>query len=144
MVTSKRRTEERTTQLTRARYDRIAGIYDRLERPLETRSFQHWRSMLWEREQGPRVLEIGVGTGKNMPYYHKGWQITALDLSPRMLGQAKRRTEREHVEVDLGLGDAQALPFADASFDTVIATFVFCSVPDPVQGLREAARVLAP
>ena len=144
MVAPKRRTQERATQLTRARYDRIAGFYDRLERPLERRSFQQWRTMLWERVQGPRVLEIGVGTGKNMPCYHKGWQITALDLSPRMLEQAKRRAEREHVEVDLQLGDAQALPFADASFDTVIATFVFCSVPDPVQGLREAARVLAP
>ena len=140
MVAPKRRTEERATQLTRARYDRIAGIYDRLE----TRSFQQWRTVLWERVQGPRVLEIGVGTGKNMPFYQKGWQITALDLSPRMLEQAKRRAEREHLEVDLLLGDAQALPFADASFDTVIATFVFCSVPDPVQGLREAARVLAP
>ncbi len=67
-----------------------------------------------------------------MPSYHKGWQITAIDLSPRMLEQAKRRAEREHVEDDLRLGDAQALPFTDASFDTVIATFVFCSVPDPV------------
>lgn len=144
MIEPKIRTQERATQLTRARYDRIAGIYDRLERPLETRCFQQWRTTLWERVQGPRVLEIGVGTGKNMPFYHKGWQITAIDLSPRMLEQAKRRAEREHVEVDLRLGDAQALPFADASFDTVIATFVFCSVPDPVQGLREAARVLVP
>ena len=144
MIEPKIRTQERATQLTRARYDRIAGIYDRLERPLETRCFQQWRTMLWERVQGPRVLEIGVGTGKNMPFYHKGRQITAIDLSPRMLEQAKRRAEREHVEVDLRLGDAQALPFADASFDTVIATFVFCSVPDPVQGLREAARVLVP
>ena len=144
MVAPKRRSQERATQLTRARYDRIAGIYDRLERPLETRAFRSWRTMLWERVQGPRVLEIGVGTGKNMPFYHKGWQITALDLSPRMLEQAKRRAERDHVEVDLLLGDTQALPFADASFDTVIATLVFCSVADPVQGLREAARVLAP
>ncbi len=144
MIEPKIRTQERATQLTRARYDRIAGIYDRLERPLETRCFQQWRTMLWERVQGPRVLEIGVGTGKNMPFYHKGWQITAIDLSPRMLEQAKRRAEREYVEVDLRLGDAQALPFVDASFDTVIATFVFCSVPDPVQGLREVARVLVP
>lgn len=142
MTAPKIRIQERATLLTRARYDRIAGIYDRLERPLETRAFQQWRTMLWERVQGPRVLEIGVGTGKNMPCYHKGWQITAIDLSPRMLEQAKQRAEREHVEVDLRLGDAQALSFADASFDTVIATFVFCSVPDPVQGLREAARVL--
>lgn len=59
MVEPKRRSQERATQLTRARYNRIAGIYDRLERPLETRSFQQWRTMLWERVQGPRVLETG-------------------------------------------------------------------------------------
>ena len=144
MVEPELRTHERATQLTRARYDRIAGIYDRLEERMEKRRFQQWRTMLWSRVRGPCVLEVGVGTGKNVPFYRHNWQMTAIDLSPRMLEQAKRRAEREQVAVDLRLGDVEALPFADASFDTVVATFVFCSVPDPLLGLREVARVLVP
>ena len=138
------KTQKRATQLTRARYDRIAGIYDRLGKFSEKHRFQQWRTMLWSSVCGPRVLEIGVGTGKNFPFYRNDWHLTAIDLSPRMLEQAQRRVEREHIVVDLQLADAQALPFADESFETVVATFVFCSVPDPVLGLREAARVLVP
>ena len=137
-------TDERATQRTRARYDRIASVYDRMEGRIEQQRFQHWRAALWSRVGGPRVLEVGVGTGKNFPYYRKDGQVTAIDLSPRMSEQARRRAEREQVEVELLLGDVQALPFANSSFDAVVATFVFCSVPDPIQGLREAARVLVP
>lgn len=135
---------ERATQRTRARYNRIASVYDRMEGRIEQQRFQPWRAALWSRVCGPRVLEVGVGTGKNLPYYRQDWQVTAIDLSPRMLEHASRRAEREQVEAELLLGDVQALPFADASFDAVVATFVFCSIPDPVQGLREVARVLVP
>jgi ubiquinone/menaquinone biosynthesis C-methylase UbiE len=79
-----------------------------------------------------------------MPLYPPGQQITAVDLSPRMLEQARARAAQLGVAVDLREADAQALPFPDASFDTAIATCVFCSVPDPVLGLCELRRVLAP
>lgn len=136
--------ESRATRLTRTRYDRLARVYDRLEAGVEALGFRQWRALLWRRVRGPRVLEIGVGTGKNVPYYPAGMEITAIDLSPRMLERARQRVARDGVAVDLQLADAQALPFPDASFDTVVSTFVFCSVPDPVQGLREAHRVLRP
>jgi ubiquinone/menaquinone biosynthesis C-methylase UbiE len=90
------------------------------------------------------VLEVGVGTGKNLPFYPKGLDLTAIDLTPGMLKFARQRAAELDVEVSLQLGDVQRLDFPDAAFDEVVATFVLCSVPDPVAGLREVARVLKP
>jgi len=137
-------TENRETARARARYDRIARVYDLMESAVEDRGFSPWRKRLWAEVRGPRVLEVGVGTGKNMAYYPEGGQITAVDFSPRMLERARRRAERERVRVDLRLMDVQHLEFPDDSFDSVVATFVFCSVPDPVKGLRELRRVVKP
>ena len=133
----------RATEQTRRRYDRQARYYDALDW-LAERRVGRWRRALWAGIQGPAVLELGVGTGKNMPYYPSGVRLTAIDLSPRMLERARRRAAAYGLEVDLQIGDAQALAFPDHCFDEVVATFVFCSVPDPVQGLREARRVLRP
>ena len=135
--------DPQATAATRARYDRIARFYDRMGRSNERR-FAPWRAALWRRIRGPRVLEVGVGTGKSMPYYPAGRAITAIDLSPRMLDQARTHAAHDQIVVDLREADVQALPFPDASFDTVIATCVFCSVPDPLLGLRELRRVLVP
>ena len=79
-----------------------------------------------------------------MPFYPPGASITAVDISRRMLTQAGRRAIRSRCAVDLRLMDAQRLDLPRAAFDTVFATFVFCSVPDPVRGLREARRVCRP
>jgi ubiquinone/menaquinone biosynthesis C-methylase UbiE len=75
------------------------------------------------------VLEAGVGTGKNMPFYPPELDITAIDLTPGMLERARLRAQNLNISPDLQLGDVQALEFPDASFDTC-TTFVFCSVPD--------------
>lgn len=135
--------DARATAATRARYNRIARFYDAIERRNERR-FAPMRADLWQRVRGARALEVGVGTGKNMPFYPPATSMTAIDLAPRMLGQARARAARLGLAVDLREADAQALPFPDASFDTVVATFVFCSVPDPVRGLSEVHRVLRP
>lgn len=132
----------RATAATRARYDRIAPIYDLMETMSEGR-FKSWREKLWSCAQG-QILEVGVGTGKNFPYHPRGKEVTGIDLSEQMLARAKERARQLGRSVALAEGDAQALEFPDNSFDTAAETFVFCSVPDPVRGLKELNRVVKP
>lgn len=137
--------DDAVTEHTRRRYNTAAPVYDWMEWPIERWLYRPWREALWAALEGPEVLEIGVGTGKNIPYYPEGVHVTAIDLSPGMLKRA-RRVARRHSEkrVTLLEMDAQALDLPDATFDNVVATFVFCSVPGPAQGLREAFRVTKP
>jgi phosphatidylethanolamine/phosphatidyl-N-methylethanolamine N-methyltransferase len=132
------------TAQTKARYDRNAPLYDLIEGPMELLAFRRWREKLWAQVHGGRVLEVGVGTGKNFSYYPKDAQVTAVDISERMLERARRRAARLGIAVELLQMDAQALALPDHSFDYVVATFVFCSVPDPVLGLSELRRVCKP
>ncbi|HLO14546.1 MAG TPA: methyltransferase domain-containing protein [Anaerolineales bacterium] len=134
--------DDEATALTRARYQRISPIYDKIEWLMERRS-RPWREKLWQFVYGPRILEVGVGTGKNMEFWPQSFKTTAIDLTPGMLDRAHQRAKSlNRQDVDLRLGDVQHLEFPSASFDTVVATFVFCSVPDPIQGLREIGRVV--
>ena len=132
------------TILTRRRYDRLAAIYDLRTYIAEEYVFKKFRQMLWSRIPGGRVLELGVGTGANIPYYPTECQVTAVDLSEQMLERAKQRATKLGVSVDLQLMDAQNLTFPDHSFDTAITTCVFCSVPNPIQGMHELGRVVKP
>ena len=135
---------DKNSDLTRKRYNRFALYYDLFEAPVEYLRFSKWRSMLFKRLKGKRILEVGIGTGKNLPYYPKDIHITAIDISSRMLERARKRAEEIDIEAELLEMDAQRLGFPDHSFDTVLATFVFCSVPDPILGLKELHRVCNP
>lgn len=132
------------TDCIRNRYNRLAFVYNLMEAPMESLRFGKWRQLLNARITGPKALEAGVGTGKNLPYYPSNVSVTAIDFSPRMLDRAKKAATRLGVHVDLREMDVQQLEFPDHEFDTVFATFVFCSVPDPVQGLMELKRVCKP
>jgi ubiquinone/menaquinone biosynthesis C-methylase UbiE len=128
----------------RQRYDRLAPWFDSLEGFVEGLVFSRDRNQLWQTATGPHLLEVGVGTGKNFRFYPANTQITAIDFSPRMLRQAQRKRDRKHLAVELTLMDVERLCYADNSFDTVVASFVFCSVPHPRKGLKELHRVLRP
>jgi len=128
----------------RRRYDRLAPWFDGLEGFLEGLIFRRLRRKLWSQAKGEHILEVGVGTGKNFSFYPDHARMTAIDFSPKMLEQAKQKRERKQLDVHLDLMDVERLYFADNSFDTVVASFVFCSVPHPRKGLKELYRVLKP
>jgi len=136
--------EKKATATIRRRYNRNAFLYNLMELPLERLRFAAWRGRLRDRIAGPRALEVGVGTGKNLPYYPDGVAVTAIDFSPRMLTRAQAEARRRSMPIDFQEMDVQHLNLPDHSFDTVFATFVFCSVPDPVSGLAELMRVCKP
>src|SRR5262249_48554430 len=91
-----------------------------------------------------QVLEIAIGTGLNLPFYPADVEITGIELSPAMLEIASQRAHSLGRQVDLVVGDAQALPFPDQRFDTVVCTISLCSIPDERQAIAEVWRVLRP
>lgn len=126
------------------RYDRIARFYDLVDRPMDLLSgVARRRRRLLARAHGA-TLEVGVGTGRNLDVYSSDVDLIGIDTSAQMLARAQRRADHLRTTVSLELADVQQLPFADATFSTVVATSVFCSVADPVAGLREVARVVQP
>ncbi|WP_410511340.1 methyltransferase domain-containing protein [Paenibacillus sp. BR2-3] len=129
--------DEKLSKTIRNRYNRISGIFDVMERMIKKK----WRENLLKGLHGT-ILEVGVGTGANLPYYPAEISaLTGIDFSPGMLRYAKVKARHSGLPVTLLEMDAQTMTFPDDSFDYVIATCVFCSVPDPVAGLTEIRRV---
>src|SRR4051795_12923368 len=118
------------------RYDRQMNFFDRV-------LFAGGREWACSQAEG-EVLEIAVGSGRNLEHYRRGVKVTAIEYAPEMLALASERAEELGGDFDLREGDAQALEFADESFDTVIITLALCTIPDGRKAVREAARVLRP
>ncbi|UGY91298.1 class I SAM-dependent methyltransferase [Streptomyces gobiensis] len=91
-----------------------------------------------------RVLEVAVGTGRNLPHYPVGTEVIGIDLSPRMLERARPRAATSATAVTLVEGAAAALPFPDACFDTVVCVLALCCMSDDRAAVREMHRVLRP
>jgi ubiquinone/menaquinone biosynthesis C-methylase UbiE len=136
--------EEKVTKDAIKRYNRIAPIYDLMESLVERSRYRKWREILWSKVEGTSILEVGVGTGKNFPYYPQGAHVTAVDFSDKMLARARSKAKKQGLKIDLRQMDVQKLEFKDNTFDTVVASFVFCSVPDPIKGLKEIKRICKP
>jgi ubiquinone/menaquinone biosynthesis C-methylase UbiE len=131
------------TERVRRHYDRSAGSYDRIISWAEKALFGGAREWVCSQARG-EVLEIAVGTGRNIPFYPKEVLLTGIELSPKMLDLARRQARKLGRDADLRVGDAHNLPFSDASFDTVVVTLALCTIPDDRRALAEAARVLRP
>ncbi len=130
------------SQLTRLRYNRIASIYNFME-SLPEIFFADWRNKLLANAKG-KILEVGAGTGKNFKYYPAGADVTGIDIADKMVNLARIEAAKRCLPFNIEEGDAENLSYPDNIFDTVVATFVFCSVPDPAKGLRELRRVVKP
>ncbi|MGC8810869.1 MAG: class I SAM-dependent methyltransferase [bacterium] len=126
------------------KYDRLAAIFDFLENPMEVMGAKKWRKRLLAQVEGDKILEVGVGTGKNFPYYPPQKSVTGIDISKKMLSKAALKAAQLKLSIPLFNMDVQDLKFSSGSFDAVVSTFVFCSVADPDKGLQEIKRVLKP
>ena len=131
------------TERVREIYDASAADYDRGIAFTEKLLFGDGRAWACSQARG-QVLEIAIGTGRNLPFYPADVEITGIELSPAMLEIARQRAQRLGRQVELVMGDAQALPFPDQRFDTVICTLALCSIPDERQAIAEVWRVLRP
>ena len=127
----------------RRRWDRYAPRYDRDIGLMERLQFAGGREWVCAQATG-EVIEVAVGTGRNFEHYPAGIRLTGVDLSPGMLELARARAADLGVDVDLREGDAQELPFPDASFDTAVCTLGLCGVPDDRAAIAEMHRVLRP
>jgi ubiquinone/menaquinone biosynthesis C-methylase UbiE len=131
------------TQRVRGLYEDEAPRYDRQMRFFDRVLFGDGRDWACSQAEGD-VLEIAVGTGRNLARYPPKVQLTGVELSPAMLEIARRRAAALSRDVDLRVGDAQALEFPEDSFDTVVSTLALCSIPDARRAVSEAKRVLRP
>jgi ubiquinone/menaquinone biosynthesis C-methylase UbiE len=116
-------------------YDRQVAVFEKI--------IGGGREWLTSRARG-RVLEVAIGTGRNLPHYPAETSVTGIELSPGMLAIARRRAADLGRDFDLREGDAEQLPYGEASFDTVVCALALCTIPEPATAIAEMRRVLVP
>jgi ubiquinone/menaquinone biosynthesis C-methylase UbiE len=141
--TGKEKTCETATARQKRVWDKTAPGYDRQIAFFEKTWFTGGREWLTSRARG-QVLEVAVGTGRNLPGYPAEVTLTGIELSPAMLAIARQRADDLGRAADLRDGDAERLPFDDASFDTVLCALSLCTIPSPAAAVGEMQRVLRP
>jgi len=124
-------------------WDKSAPSYDKQIALFEKIWFGGGREWVCSRATGD-VLEVAIGTGRNLPFYPEGVRITGLELSPVMLDLARRRATELGIDAELVEGDAETLPFSDNRFDTVVCALSLCSIPNSTKAIAEMVRVLKP
>ncbi len=135
--------QQKETERVREIFDASAVRYDKGMAFTEKLFFSDGRAWACSQARG-QVLEIAIGTGRNLPFYPADVEITGIEISTAMLEIARQRAQSLGRQVELVVGDAQALPFPDQRFDTVVCTIALCSIPDERQVVAEVWRVLRP
>ncbi|MCP2255837.1 Methyltransferase domain-containing protein [Prauserella aidingensis] len=130
-----------STARIRQDYDAYAARYDRETSVYERTMLGDGRGWACSQARGD-VLEVAIGTGRNLPFYPRSARLSGIELSPAMLARARARAGDLGRDVQLVEGDAQALPFRDAAFDTVVCTLGLSSIPDDRAAVVEMHRVL--
>jgi ubiquinone/menaquinone biosynthesis C-methylase UbiE len=138
---------ERATHrpVARSRYDRVANFYDLLDLAFEYYRYRPMRPLLFQGLSGS-ILDAGIGTGRNIPFYPEGCRVVGIDLSSGMLAQARKRRVKFCKDVDLREMDVIKTTFPDQCFDTIVATFLFCVLEPDLQlpALQELGRICKP
>ena len=124
-------------------WDKQAPKYDKQVAFFERVWFGDGRQWVCSQATGD-VLEVAIGTGRNLSFYPQGIRLTGIDFSPAMLEVARRQADQLGRQVDLRLGDAEALDLPDATVDTVVCTLSLCTIPDQRQAIAEMRRVSRP
>ncbi|MFZ3576703.1 class I SAM-dependent methyltransferase [Virgibacillus sp. DJP39] len=119
------------------------NIYDVAMKPLEKNRFKKIRKKLIDNASG-RVLEIGSGSGINFSYYKNVDQVDAIEPNPEMSKLAQKRIHAADIPIQTHAVGAEGLPFNDDTFDCVVATLVFCTIPNPIKAINEIQRVSKP
>lgn len=125
------------------KFNRTSRVYDLVDYPFERFRYRKLRRRIWQCLAG-RILDAGVGTGCNIPFYPDETEVVGVELSQGMLERARKKAERLGRSAHLVKGDAAALQFPDNYFDTVVATFLCCVVREPDRVARELKRVCKP
>lgn len=121
----------------------FARLYDAVMRAADRRGLTAWRRRVVAGLRGC-VLEIGAGTGLEFEHYEPGAAVVAIEPDLGMISRAVERQRRSGASITLVVADARALPFADATFDTVVAVLAFCTIPQPEEAAGELRRVVRP
>lgn len=131
------------TERVKRIWERFAPRYDRSIRFWERILFRGGREWIASQVKGD-VLEVAIGTGRNLEFYPQEIRLTGVEFSPAMMEIARKRATELGREVQFVEGDAQALRFEDNSFDTVVFSLCLCSIPEDRAAVAEAKRVLRP
>ena len=130
-------------EITRAKWDKLAPRFDSMASLGAEKRWKPFKTKLFSNMQG-KILFLALGTGLDIPFFPKEQDITAIDISPKMLDEAQDRIAAYEGTISAEVMDVHEMPFAEGSFDQVFTSCTFCSVPDPVAGLKALHRVLKP